>query len=186
MNVKYLNLDGLLYFWGLVKVKLGEKVDKDGAKMLSDNNFSNDEKSKLSGVETGADVNIIESILVNNVTVSPTEKVVSLTIATKISELDNDSLFQNKSEVDGAIATAVGQITSFEFLIVTALPSAGVGGTIYLLANAGNAPNIYDEYIWIEGSFEKIGTTSIDLSGYVQFSNLISISNAEINIVIAT
>ena len=68
-----------------------------------------------------------------------------------------------------AIANAVGGITSFEYQVVQALPATGVKGTIYLVPNSGTNPNIYDEYIWIEGtpgSFEKIGTTEIDLSNY--------------------
>ena len=32
--------------------------------------------------------------------------------------------------------------------------------------------NSFDEYIWVNNSFEKIGNTTIDLSGYMQKINI--------------
>ena len=76
-----------------------------------------------------------------------------------------------KSEVDSAISTAIGGVTSFEYEIVQELPQEGVKGTIYLVANSGAGQNVYDEYIWIEvsnvGSFEKIGWRDLDTSNFL-------------------
>lgn len=83
-----------------------------------------------------------------------------------ISTLTNDSGYQNASQVSSAIASAVGEITSFEYEVVQTLPVTGEAGKIYLVANSGTAPNIYDEYIWVNNAFEKIGTTEMDLSNY--------------------
>lgn len=83
-----------------------------------------------------------------------------------ISTLTNDSGYQNASQVSSAIASAVGEITSFEYEVVQTLPATGEAGKIYLVANSGTAPNIYDEYIWVNNAFEKIGTTEMDLSNY--------------------
>lgn len=64
-----------------------------------------------------------------------------------------------------------------------------MAGIIFLVSNSGTTPNIYDEYIWvpvdvtttpITYGFEKIGTTEIDLSGYVQYTDISLITNAEI------
>jgi hypothetical protein len=64
-----------------------------------------------------------------------------------------------------------------------------MSGIIFLVSNSGTTPNIYDEYIWvpvdvtttpITYGFEKIGTTEIDLSGYVQYTDISLITNAEI------
>ena len=68
------------------------------------------------------------------------------------------------------------------------LPATGANGVIYLIPNSGTSPNIYDEYIWYTDSsttpatsgYEKIGTTAIDLSGYVQHSDIHLLTNAEI------
>lgn len=80
-------------------------------------------------------------------------------------------------EVDAKIASAVGKITSFEYKIVSSLPSTSEGkkGVIYLVAHSGSTTNnVYDEYIFLpaEGStaarYEKIGTTDIDLTPYAK------------------
>jgi len=74
------------------------------------------------------------------------------------------------------IASEISQITGIDFQIVESLPASGVKGTIYLISNNGSGSNVYDEYIWITsgstGSFEKIGTTDIDLSGYATITQL--------------
>ena len=87
-------------------------------------------------------------------------------IPTRVGQLTNDSGYQTASQVSSAIASAVGGITSFEYEVVQTLPSTGEAGKIYLVANGGTTPNIYDEYIWVNNAFEKIGTTEIDLSNY--------------------
>lgn len=68
------------------------------------------------------------------------------------------------------------------------LPVTGSNGVIYLVPNSGSAPNVYDEYIWYTDSsttpptsgYEKIGTTELDLSGYVQKTDIHLLTNNEI------
>lgn len=67
-----------------------------------------------------------------------------------------------KSYVESAIAG----VTQFNYQIVTALPSTGAKGVIYLMAHTHGDKDTYDEYIWVDNKFEKIGNTDIDLSGY--------------------
>lgn len=82
-----------------------------------------------------------------------------------------------KPIVNQMISKAVGEITSFEYKIVSSLPSTSEGkkGVIYLVAHSGSTTNnVYDEYIFLpaEGStaarYEKIGTTDIDLTPYAK------------------
>ena len=84
--------------------------------------------------------------------------------------------YQNASQVSSAIASAVSDITSFEYQVVSQLPQSGSKGIIYLLSHSHGEQDVYDEYIWIpnetSGSFEKIGNTDIDLSGYALASEL--------------
>lgn len=79
--------------------------------------------------------------------------------------------------VNQMISKSVGEITSFEYEIVTSLPATTEGkkGVIYLVAHSGSTTNnVYDEYIFLpaEGStaarYEKIGTTDIDLTPYAK------------------
>ncbi len=51
---KFLDMNGLTYFWTQIKGMLATKVDKVDGKTLSTNDYTNAEKTKLSGIETGA------------------------------------------------------------------------------------------------------------------------------------
>lgn len=251
-TVKYLDDNGLTYYHSKIKTLLNGKVDTEAGKGLSANDFTNTLKSKLDGIAAGAQVNVIEGVNVNGSAVTPTNKIVNLTIPTKLTDLTNDgnfvtdanyvhtdnnftttlknklngiatgaevnvqsnwsqttttaddyiknkptkvsdftndSNFQTQAQVQQAINDAIGQITGLSFEIVQTLPATGTAGTIYLVPNSGSAPNIYDEYVWVtsggSGSFEKIGTTDVDLSGYVQYSNLVAITNSEIDTIVA-
>lgn len=90
MAKKYLDDNGLLYFWQKIKNAF---VAKDGNKVLSDENYSSAEKTKLAGIETGAEVNDIDTIKVNGTTQTITNKAVDITVPTKVSDLNNDSGF---------------------------------------------------------------------------------------------
>lgn len=251
-QVKYLDYDGLVYYHSKVKTALNNKVDKVSGKGLSTNDFTNALKNKLDGIATGAQVNVIEGVNVNGSAVTPTNKIVNLTIPTKLTDLTNDghfvtdanyvhtdnnftttlknklngiaagaevnvqsdwavtnnssdafiknkptkvsdftndSGFQNATQVQDAINAALADITGIEFQIVQTLPATGEKGVIYLVPNSGSAPNIYDEYIWVTNgstsSFEKIGTTDVDLSGYVKYTDLVAITNSEIDTIVA-
>ena len=103
------------------------------------------------------------------------------TVPTKLSAFTNDSGYQNASQVSSAITEAMAGITGIDYQIVSSLPATGVKGTIYLLSHGGKAPNIYDEYIYVSNSFEKIGTTDVDLSGYVKSADMTEITDTEID-----
>lgn len=92
-----------------------------------------------------------------------------------------------KTETETAISTAIAGITGVSFEVVAELPVTGQDGVIYLVPNSGTSPNSYDEYIWLsaQSRFEKIGTTDVDLSGYVQSSEMVTVTNAEIDTIVA-
>lgn len=76
----------------------------------------------------------------------------------------------NKTEVD----TIINAIKQFEYVVASALPTADAStmGKVYLVPSADpDTRNIKDEYVTIfEGGtykWEQIGSTAIDLSGYV-------------------
>ena len=50
--------NGLRHFWSQILAKLNEKVDKISGKDLSTNDFTNEYKTKLDSIESGAQVNI--------------------------------------------------------------------------------------------------------------------------------
>lgn len=89
----------------------------------------------------------------------------------------------NTAFVKAAIVSALADVTSISFEVVASLPATGENGVIYLMSNSGTAPNIYDEYIWLASSstYEKIGTTDVDLSNYVQTTDLVAITTTYID-----
>lgn len=90
------------------------------------------------------------------------------------------------TEINTAISTAIGSITGISFEIVQSLPQTGNPGTIYLLGNSGTGTNIYDEYIYVNSAWEKIGTTDVDLSGYWAKTQLTEATQADINTILAS
>lgn len=103
---KYLDDNGLLYFWQQLKTLLAGKVDTVSGKGLSTNDYTTTEKNKLSNIASGAQVNVIESITVNGTAATVTSKVAAITTPTKTSDLTNDSGYITSADVpDGATAS---------------------------------------------------------------------------------
>lgn len=97
---------------------------------------------------------------------------VNINVPTNNNQLTNGAGYQNSTQVQNAINSAIAGITSFDYQVVSTLPASGVKGTIYLVPadESGTTDNYYEEYIWIVennvGHWEKIGTTDVDLSDY--------------------
>lgn len=141
---------------------------------------------------SAADENVIETVKVNGTAQTVTNKEINIAVPTRVSDLNNDSGFQNATQVANAITAAVGSITGIDFTVVQSLPATGVKGIIYLLAATGGAdPDVYDEYIWLDGEndnpgrFEKIGTTETKFSNYWSKTELTfaTLSDAEVTTV---
>lgn len=85
----------------------------DGSYVHTDNNYTTAEKNKLAGVATGAQVNVLEGVKVNGTALTPTNKVVDVTVPTKVSDLTNDegytkveaSSANGKVKIDGVDTT---------------------------------------------------------------------------------
>ena len=83
---------------------------------------------------------------------------------------------QTAANVNSLIAAAIGDITSFETDVVSTLPATGVKGTFYFVrSEGGSGNNIYNEFLWVNNSWEKIGelnTGTIDLDGYLKDTDI--------------
>lgn len=137
------------------------------------------------------DENVIEVIQKNGVALTVNNKTVNIEVPTDadIQTLIEAYGYQTATDVDDAITEALADITGIDFQVVQALPQTGEKGVIYLVSNSGAGQNAYDEYIWVDGtptgSYEKIGTTAVDLSGYVQASEMHALTNTEIDNIFA-
>lgn len=145
-------------------------------------------------IEAAGEENVIEIIQKNGVALTVQNKTVNIEVPT---DTDINGLIQTAlangsdpytttSDAQELIDDALADITGIDFEIVSTLPATGVKGTIYLVPNQGSGTDVYDEYIWVEPTggtarFEKIGSTNIDLSGYVQASEMHALTNSEID-----
>ena len=96
------------------------------------------------------------------------------TVATKA----NASEVYKKGETDSKIAAAVAGASHLKRSIVAALPDVGSAdeNTIYMVAKEGEPgeQDGYNEYFVIEGAWEKIGDTVVDLTEYAKTSEVTS------------
>lgn len=203
MANNYLDYDGLALYDEKIKQVIGGKVDKDGSKVLSTNDYTTAEKNKLAGIATGATANTAstttpkmdgtasagsETAYAKGDHVHPTDTTraplaspaltgtptaPTATAGTKTTQIATTAF------VDTAITNAISGIQGISYEVVQTLPATGEAGVIYLISNSGSGQNIYDEYIWTGSAFEKIGTTDVDLSGYQPL--MTTITNAQIN-----
>lgn len=79
-----------------------------------------------------------------------------------------------KTETDSAIATAIAAVDHLSREIVEALPENANANVIYMVRREGGAgQDVYNEYMYINGTWEIIGDTSVDLTGYAKKEDIV-------------
>lgn len=69
------------------------------------------------------------------------------------------------------IRALISALPKFTIKPVDALPTSNIDTTtIYLLRENENSPNLYTEYIYVNGVWEMLGSQEVDLSGYLPLS----------------
>lgn len=162
----YLDYNGVLY----LKQKFDALYAKASAVPTKTSELQNDSKFQTDSDVSSAIQTALES----------------LTIPSKTSDLTNDSQFQSLSDVTNLINDAIADITGISFEVVTELPATGKTGTIYLLPKTtALTQNTYDEYIYYNNNWELIGSTDVDLSDFIRSSDMVPITNAQIDTIFA-
>lgn len=101
------------------------------------------------------------------------------TIPTKTSDLENDSGFitntvdnltnyylKSETYTQSEVNNLIGQIKTISIEVVNTLPTTGEDNKIYLVPKEGSTGDVYNEYIWVNNTWELIGSTQVDLTGY--------------------
>ena len=176
---------------------------EDASYVHTDKNFTASYETKLKGVATGAEVNVINSIKVNGTAQSITNKAVDQT-ASQVESAITGKGYQTASDVENAINEKIGSTYkpkgSIPFANLPAL-SSSVEGFVYNITdsfttNANFVEGAGKTYpagtnvvvVNTSGSTYKYDVLSgfIDLSGYVEDSDLVAITNAEIDAIFDT
>lgn len=100
---------------------------------------------------------------------------------TNLSQFTNDSGFQTANDVQSAINSAVSSAYKYKGSVANqeALPQSPAVGDVYNLEDTG--ANV----AWDGTKWDNLGMT-IDLTGYVQESDLVAITNQEIDTIVAS
>lgn len=201
---KLLDENGLALLWAKIKEEDAKKQDKESGKGLSSNDYTSTEKAKLANIEAGAQVNNLEAVQVNGVDVPINNKIANIPVPTNNNQLTNGANYTTMSAVEGkgyqtstqvntlitgkgyqtkadvqALINASGHLTK---KVVDSLPATGQENIIYLVPKSSSETgNIYDEYQWISNKWELMGDSKIDLSNYYNTSNLIPLTEADID-----
>lgn len=177
----------------LLKDDKGETISTVSAKTLSDGKLTmNTQTNTITGTTGGyADAGDVANAFTYMVTVM--SNFVTNTTLTEYSTTEQMNIklgnyvtntklndYSTTAQMESAISTAVGNVSTISFSVVQSLPTKGNATTIYLVSNSGTGTNIYDEYIYVNSKWEKIGTTEVDLSGYVKSTDMSTLTNDEI------
>lgn len=198
---KYLDIPGLNYLIKLIKDKF---VQKENGKGLSSQDYTLAEKQKLenlktysvasstdaglmsttdfqklAGISAGANKNVISKIKRNGSLVNVSSETVDISVPTKMSDLVDDKDLISTSQVRKLISEA----SHMKKEVVAQRPTSGEENVIYLVGPKGSGNNVYEEWLWINSKWEKVGdtATSVDLSGYLKKSDISAITTTEIN-----
>lgn len=162
MPTKYLDNTGLAYYHGKLTDLLDDKADKSQITTLQNNINSEAESRQSADNSLSGRITTLEN---------------AGFITKSVNDLTNYYLktqTYTKTEVDNLISA----IATIQIEVVQTLPSTGQSNIIYLVptSGGGSTGNSYDEYVWVSSSssFEKIGSTDIDLSNYVQKTQTIN------------
>jgi hypothetical protein len=109
----------------------------------------------------------------------------SALIETDIAGAANNLKAAGAKAVKDYVTSALGELAgiNLNFTVVESLPTADISAsTIYLLPKSETADTDgFDEYIYLDGDWEKLGTTTIDLSGYWQKTELSEMTASDVN-----
>lgn len=102
--------------------------------------------------------------------------------AAQVNTLITGKGYQTSAQVQAAINESLSGITGIDIQVVESLPTTGKKGVIYLVAHAHGTKDNYDEYVWVasKSSYEKIGNTDVDLSGYVLKTDLVELTDKDL------
>lgn len=79
-----------------------------------------------------------------------------------------------KTETNSAIAAAIAAVDHLSREIVETLPENANENVIYMVRReGGTGQDVYNEYMYINGAWEIIGDTSVDLTGYAKTEDIL-------------
>ena len=142
-----------------INTSISNKVDKVTGKGLSTNDYTSAEKTKLAGIEAGAQVNVLEAVKINNTALPITNKAVNITIDSAVSETSTNAV-QNKT-IKSYVDTAKEEVK--EDISNSVLENLTSGSSLKLYAQETLADQ---EFLYRQSPTEEDGNAKItDIKG---------------------
>lgn len=150
-----------------VTAKIDKKQDNLTAEQLAavNSGITADKVSKLDGIATGAQVNVIETVKVNGKALTPDEsKAVNVTVPTDNKDLLNGAGYQTANDVDNAIKAAAVSAMEYKGSVDTAaqLPASGQKtGDTYNIVAASEYGDAGMNVAWNGTGWDALGSSFI-------------------------
>lgn len=155
MNETFMNQDRVAELWTAIKTALAGKAD-------------------LSALDGYTTPDAVATAITSALTNYATNASVQTAIATALAD------YMTESEVNDAIASAVVTASGIRFETIDELPETGVQNVIYLVPNNQTGNNVKDEYMWIDGAWELLGSTAVNLDNYWSKDDLRAMTSDEL------
>lgn len=147
-----------------LEAAIGNKVDKVTGKGLSTNDYTTDEKTKLTGIATGAQVNVIETVNVKDkngtTALTPSSKAVTVDLSGYALKTDLSSVYKVKGTVENVASLPASAEVGDVYNISTAFTNNGknypAGTNVVYVATEGDQQG---------GKWDALGGVT-DLSTY--------------------
>lgn len=151
-------------------------IVKDGSYVHTDNNYTTADKTKLTNIATGAQVNVLEGVQLNGTDLTITNKKVNVSGVATTTQLNakadkattlagyNIGDAYTKSEVDAKVSSVYkykGSVATYENLPTTGLTT----GDVYNVEAAHGSYPAGTNYAWTGTAWDPLGGT-VDLSSY--------------------
>lgn len=125
--------------------------------------------NEISNVNTtlSTEISTVNTNLTTKITQIETTTIPNAIKAAIVDNLDTEDSNKALSATQGKVLkTMISNLANLRIEVVNELPSTGETNVIYLVKKAGTNPDVHDEYVYVEGNWEKIGNTEVDLSNY--------------------
>lgn len=151
---------------------IGNKVDKVNGKGLSTNDFTAALLTKLNGIAAAAQVNVIESVKVNGVALTPTSKAVNVTVPTGalasksvVAEADLETTLATKINNAAAANHSHSNLTALDLITSTKITNWDAAYTHSITAHAPSTAqaNVL-ESIKVNGVAQTITSKAVNIA----------------------
>lgn len=133
--------------------------------------------TSLSTTSTNSIQNKVVTEKINEIISSIPQKVSDITNDTGfiVNTVDNLINYYLKDDVytREEVNELISVIPKFSISPVSSLPTSNISTTtVYLLLDGDESGNLYTEYIYVNNTWEKLGTQTVDLTGYALKSDV--------------